>query len=583
MDLSFQIESAAISDRGLSQKRPQNEDSFLEINQKGIFAVADGVGGAQAGEVASQMAVELIGEAFTNLRAGVDAESVMRMALEQANSSIHQMSNDLAQLSKMATTVVALHVEGSIATIGHVGDSRLYRLDSEGTLHRETEDHSMVAEEVRAGRMTEEQAENHPSKNIISRALGAETTVDVDLKTMMVGGDSTFLLCSDGVTRHIGDTEIANLLAASEPLESICERIKTLCYDRGAEDNLTAVIVKLTSAPATQPFIPNSLSTENRDDFLTMPDFDEETVTTARGLRSSETSDDEEDFLELETAELKLPVAPSSVSDDISENVGKNIEVVEEDDSSLHETVPAPIHYATREAEPESVEHVEPEPESKHNKFNLEEENEIAEESQEISDPEAPRPDTGSDVALIQDIPVSNKEQSFSIFGESDRPEVRESSSIGKIFSYFGILLLGTLIGFGVYHFALKPIEQTPTMPITEMRSGNIPLSAFEDNRRLVDSDPATYLSKAPAPDDAENFYLQGRAYMLTGDFIKARTAFVEARNRIGKADPVNAKVILSDTAIGLAITNDPTAQKNFKAELESAKPVVESNTSSIR
>ena len=579
MEVSFEIESAAISDRGLSQKRPQNEDSFLEISQKGIFAVADGVGGAQAGEVASQMAVELLGEAFTNLRAGVDAEGVMRMALEQANSAIHQMSNDLAQLSKMATTVVALHVEGNIATIGHVGDSRLYRLDSVGTLHRETDDHSMVAEEVRAGRMTEEQAENHPSKNIISRALGAESTVDVDLKTIMVGGDSTFLLCSDGVTRHIGDTEIANLLAASEPLESIYIRIKTLCYDRGAEDNLTAVIVKLTSASATQPFFSDSLLAENQDDFLTMPDFDEETVATARGAISQGTSD-EEDFLELETAELALPVSPTKVPTQTSESGEATTEAVE-DDLSPHETIPAPIHYATREVESEVVEHAEPRAE--YDQVDVAQKNEIAEQSNEGDEPEALTPNVKPEVTPVQDTPISTKEDSFSMFGESNQSEIRESSGIGKIFSYFGLLLIGAVIGFGVYHFTLKPTEQSPTIPITEMRSGNIPLSAFEDNRRLVDADPATYLSKAPAPDDAENFYLQGRAYMLTGDFIKARAAFVEARNSIGKADPVNTKVIVSDIAIGLAITNDPTAQKNFKAELEAAKPVIESNSNAIR
>ncbi|MBK7804009.1 MAG: serine/threonine-protein phosphatase [Chloracidobacterium sp.] len=149
MTENIRIQSASISDRGLSEKRPQNEDSFLEIPDCGIFAVADGVGGAQAGEVASQMAVEILGEAFTNISPNDDPEEVMRTALQQANAAIHQMSNELSQLSQMATTVVALQLDGNIATIGHVGDSRLYRLDADGTLHRETDDHSMVGEEVR--------------------------------------------------------------------------------------------------------------------------------------------------------------------------------------------------------------------------------------------------------------------------------------------------------------------------------------------------------------------------------------------------------------------------------------------------
>jgi protein phosphatase len=120
MEENFQVASAAITDRGLSDKRPQNEDSYLELLHHGIFAVADGVGGAQAGDVASQMAVEILGEAFANKPENADAEDVMRIAIERANAAIFQMSHDLPQLSTMATTVVALHISGNIATIGHV-------------------------------------------------------------------------------------------------------------------------------------------------------------------------------------------------------------------------------------------------------------------------------------------------------------------------------------------------------------------------------------------------------------------------------------------------------------------------------
>src|SRR5216683_7130287 len=111
----------------------------------------------------------------------------------------------------MATTIVALHLNGNIATIGHVGDSRLYRLTPEGKLQRETDDHSVVEEEVRAGRMTPEQAMHHPSKNVISRALGAEEGVEVDMKAIEVGDGNTFLLCTDGITRHIPDNELREL------------------------------------------------------------------------------------------------------------------------------------------------------------------------------------------------------------------------------------------------------------------------------------------------------------------------------------------------------------------------------------
>ncbi len=571
MEDNFQIESAAISDRGLSQKRPQNEDSFLEISSKGIFAVADGVGGAQAGEVASQMAVEILGEAFTNRLSGSDAERVMQSALEQANSAIHQMSNDLAQLSKMATTVVALHVEGNIATFGHVGDSRLYRLDSNGTIHRETNDHSMVAEEVRAGRMTEEQAENHPSKNIISRALGAERTVEVDLKTMMVNDDSTFLLCSDGVTRHIGDAEIAVLLALTEPLSAICLRIKELCFERGAEDNLTAVIVKLSK---NRSGLTSVLPSENPDDFLTVPDFDEDTIATARASKISH-EDEEEDLLEIETSVPKL-------SAEYIQPPATRLESVEDelDDISLHETIPAPIRYTAAEIEPVTVIGEE----SSSANVEIESIDEIVPDQIPTTLENTPIERFSEEKEIVA---AQTRSEPFSMFGESaeteDRSNERESSGAGKLFLYFIFLLLGAAIGFGTYHFAMKSEEPSPVIPITEMRSGNIPLSAFEDNRRLIDQDPAGYLSKIPLPDDAENFYLQGRAYMLTGDYIKARSAFVEARSRIDKAEPVNSKVIATDIAIAMAIINDPTAQKNFKIELEPAKPTGPANTNANR
>src|SRR5688572_11437047 len=283
MENNFTITSASVSDRGLSEKRPENEDSFLVLEERGLYAVADGVGGAQAGDVASQMAVEILGEAFINQPVDFDAEDVMRAALERANSAIYQMASDLPQLSSMATTIVALHVYGNIATIGHVGDSRAYRLDHQGNLRRETHDHSVVEEEVRAGRMTPEQAANHPSKNVISRALGAEEDVDIDLKTIMVEPGTTFLLCSDGITRHIDDAEIGGLLSNGNPA-SICDRLKEICYARGAEDNLTAVVVRVAGEPASD-FVPAASSAEP----------EEMTVAAARSPFDSTVSSKQED------------------------------------------------------------------------------------------------------------------------------------------------------------------------------------------------------------------------------------------------------------------------------------------------
>jgi protein phosphatase len=143
----------------------------------------------------------------------------------------------------MATTIVGLHLVGNVATIGHVGDSRLYRLTPAGQLLRETEDHSVVEEEVRAGRMTAEQAANHPSKNVISRALGAENSVEVDMKVIEVDEGTEFLLCTDGITRHIPDHELRQVLLSHDDLATVCAELKQRCFERGAEDNLTAVLI----------------------------------------------------------------------------------------------------------------------------------------------------------------------------------------------------------------------------------------------------------------------------------------------------------------------------------------------------
>lgn len=245
------VQCASISDRGLNDKRPLNEDSFLCDRERGIFAVADGVGGAEAGEVASQTAVDVLDEAFRHrIGDGDDVEDLMELAIQRANSSIHQMAAEHPRFSMMATTIVALHVDGLRATIGHVGDSRLYRVTPDGKLVRETEDHSIVEEEVRAGRMTPEQAANHPSKNVISRALGAEASVEVDMKRIDVEEGTSFLLCSDGITRHLPDNELRDLLSSGQPLEAVCEEMKRRCYERGAEDNLTAVIVQVGPPPS---------------------------------------------------------------------------------------------------------------------------------------------------------------------------------------------------------------------------------------------------------------------------------------------------------------------------------------------
>src|SRR5437773_1493392 len=368
---SFRIVSGSVSDRGLSEKRPQNEDSYLDMIERGIFAVADGVGGAQAGEVASQMAMEILGEAFANQADGADAEETLKAAIERANTAIFQMAHELPQLSTMATTIVALHVAGDIATIGHVGDSRLYRVDRDGDLHRETADHSMVADEVRAGRMTEQQAENHPSRNIISRALGAEAAVEVDLKTIMIEPGTTFLICSDGITRHVSDEEIRGVLTFGGDAIDICEYLKNLCYERGAEDNLTAVVIKAGTTAAAAGAAPSII-----------PAIDEEpTVATARSPFDSKATDEER---------------PEADTDEMTKRAG-----AESEDES-HETEDRYGTAASRSA-----------------------------------------------------VPTASAEP-LSTFGErhTQRDARERSSSAGRAAVALGMLVLGSLIGLAVYHFA---------------------------------------------------------------------------------------------------------------------------------
>ena len=500
MENNFQIDSAAVSDRGLSKKRPQNEDSYLEMNSRGLFAVADGVGGAQAGDVASQMAVEILGEAFVNLKENGDAEEMMKVAIERANTAIYQMSHDLTQLSTMATTMVALHVSGNIATIGHVGDSRLYRLDSKGKLYRETQDHSVVEEEVRAGRMTAAQASTHPSRNVISRALGADYAVEVDMKTIMFEPHTTFLLCSDGITRHIDDFELRDLLLSSDKPANIVQKMKEICYQRGAEDNLTAVIAKVTDAVAV-----------NFNEKKPEPvfDYEEATVAAARPpVLINNENFAEPIFVEEEipTQQLQMPTAESVAPPE--------------------STAPAPeIIFPTTAQQ-------------RNNSLSFQ--------------AEQTAPPVGSGEIIRDETPH------FTIV--ESKPGI-----VGRILTPLLMLLLGTLIGAGVYHLWAQKNAEPDTVPVPTQQSQNIPLTSFEESRRTVDKNPQQYLasSKLP-PESAEDFYLMGRANLLLGKFSDAKQMFLQAKDRLAQTSEINSKVLANDIEVGLIIVTVPFAQNEF-------------------
>jgi len=230
-----------ITDRGLNPKRLTNEDNLLAIPDRGLFLVADGVGGRLGGEVASRTVVEVFTKIF-NQRHPEDLRKVIESAIDFCNQKIYEESRSNSDLDGMATTIALVAVEGKRAIIAHVGDSRVYRADQKGLICV-TQDHSEVNEALRAGILTPEQAAQHPRRNVISRALGAEAEVEADFREIEIDERTSFLLCSDGITRHVTDDEITRLMKSNQSPQRICERMKELCYAGGAEDNLTAIVV----------------------------------------------------------------------------------------------------------------------------------------------------------------------------------------------------------------------------------------------------------------------------------------------------------------------------------------------------
>lgn len=231
-----------VTDRGLNPRRVRNEDNLLVLPEQGLFLVADGVGGRRGGETASRTVVEVFRRVFSQPRFIDDHRAVLLSTIDLCNQKIYEGAQSEVDLEGMATTVAAVAVNGNIATVVHVGDSRVYRVDSQG-LVRLTEDHSEVNEALRAGRITEELAATHPKRNVINRALGADSEVEPDLIEIELDATTTLLLCTDGVTRHLDDAQLEDLLQSGRHPQTVCQLIRERCYDGGAEDNLTAIVV----------------------------------------------------------------------------------------------------------------------------------------------------------------------------------------------------------------------------------------------------------------------------------------------------------------------------------------------------
>src|SRR5574341_422986 len=203
-----------ITDRGLNPKRPTNEDNLLAMPERGLFLVADGVGGRLGGEVASRTVVEVFGKIFSQQHPE-DLRKVIESAIDFCNQKIFEESRSNNDLDGMATTIVLVAVEGKRAVIAHVGDSRVYRSDQKGLICL-TQDHSEVSEALRDGVTTPEQAAQPPRRNVISRAMGAEAEGEADFREIEIDERTGFLLCSDGITRHVSDGEISRLMKSSQ-------------------------------------------------------------------------------------------------------------------------------------------------------------------------------------------------------------------------------------------------------------------------------------------------------------------------------------------------------------------------------
>ena len=225
------------SDTG--RQRRANEDSFFV--RAPLFVVADGMGGAQAGEVASRLAAETLARGLPD---DGTAEQRLEARVREANSRIHEVSQGDRALNGMGTTITAAYLDGDELALAHVGDSRAYLL-RDGELSRLTRDHTLVEELVRRGELTEEEAAEHPQRSIITRALGPEPDIDVDLHSHRVQAGDVLLLCSDGLTGMISEAEIERLLEGAASLGDAGRALVAAANEAGGRDNITVVLFRV--------------------------------------------------------------------------------------------------------------------------------------------------------------------------------------------------------------------------------------------------------------------------------------------------------------------------------------------------
>jgi serine/threonine protein phosphatase PrpC len=228
----------------LGRQRQGNEDNFFV--RAPLFVVADGMGGAQAGEVASEIAVR----SFDDELPGASLPEALASVIEGANKRIHERARADESLHGMGTTTTAAYVDDDEVVIAHVGDSRAY-LHRNGELIRLTKDHSLVGELVARGKLTEEQAEQHPQRSVITRALGPEASVQVDVDIFPAKAGDLFLLCSDGLTSMVHEPKLPPLFEDVESLEQLGKRLIDAANAAGGRDNITVILFRLEDVEGT--------------------------------------------------------------------------------------------------------------------------------------------------------------------------------------------------------------------------------------------------------------------------------------------------------------------------------------------
>lgn len=241
----FDMNYYALTDVG--KKRSLNEDSFIADGS--IFAVADGMGGHRAGEIASSIALDVLKSNLAK-QSKDPLDQKLVNAIKLANKEIYTKAIRDLDRRGMGTTLTAAVLHDDKLYVGHVGDSRLYLL-RDGKLTQLTGDHSLVAQMVESGHLKPEEAEVHPQRSIITRAVGSEADVEVDVVITDILPDDRFLLCTDGLTSMLTDNEIAETLRDRDDLDAACRELVDWANDRGGNDNITAIIFKNKKEPTS--------------------------------------------------------------------------------------------------------------------------------------------------------------------------------------------------------------------------------------------------------------------------------------------------------------------------------------------